>query len=328
MPSEAEEISGGLDPRPLHPLLEYRLELLERMLSGVLPRVQRQSVVQAAEREMRERLARLPPGEPTDAQVLDILRQCDPPEAGLASLLTDRQAIATGPGSTGWVLMLEALTVRRARPRLRSALWAAVIGGCSLLLILVSPFVYLAVMTLGELFGELGLYVSIASFLILMFITGLAAVGAGLGALWQLRRRRGTHTGYAYATAGLVAGCLPLAFSGLLGVYLLSEWISLNTAATAAPPPPAAATPPANATLSNAQDPFLQEQALSVTATVPASNPPEPEVVPASAEVANPTEAAERPESAEPHAASPNSEEESETDRPPEVPSARLDEEV
>lgn len=218
-------------------LLDCRLDLLDKMLVGVLPRGRRLEFVRGIELRILQQLSALTTGEPTEEQMLAALSQCEPLETVLATALSTARSPAIPQAEAAAALNL----LVTPRPQLKIARIAGFLGVASLLLLLAAPYFYLAAMLSADYFGEVWAYLLLGTILVLLLGAGMAASGTGLVALWKLRRRRGTHTGYTYATGGLIAGCIPMAFAGVLGVIAISELLSeMNTtSAVAATPPPA-----------------------------------------------------------------------------------------
>ncbi|RPI80337.1 MAG: hypothetical protein EHM42_12245 [Planctomycetaceae bacterium] len=232
-----------------HPLLTWRLELLERLLIGVVPRERRLEIVAQTERRMDELLAELKEPQPTDEQLLQILARLDSPEAVLTSA-----GVSLPMGPSGFATSFDRWTAAspRRRPASRRSLMAAGLGTTSVGLVVMIPVAYYLVEILAEFIGpaigeEVFAYCCVRGYLGLMLLTSAGACSTSIGALWQLRRRQGTHTGYVWATLGLIASVGPLALSALLSIWIVSElWRTSaaggpgGTAAVAPPPTPVA----------------------------------------------------------------------------------------
>ncbi len=226
-----ESVRTGVPSEIRHPLIDCRLDLLDRLLSGLLPRELRLELVRGAEQEILARLAESDIRSPTDQQVLAVLRNCEPPEAILAAVMAENGASTLGNHSRESSAAICLMATRR--PLLKTAKMSGAFGAASLVLLFAVPWVYLFAMVGASTFDETLSFVIFGTYLVLLSLTGLAATGTGLSALWQLRRRGGTHTGYGIATAGILVGCIPLLIAGLAGVLIASQLLGTGLIAGA-----------------------------------------------------------------------------------------------
>src|SRR5262245_9840999 len=82
-------------------LVDYRLDLLDRLLLGYVERAERVEIVRSVETQIEGMLAGLNVPAPSDEQVLEVLARLDPPEA-LIPKIGAAQAAST-QGAAGWL---------------------------------------------------------------------------------------------------------------------------------------------------------------------------------------------------------------------------------
>lgn len=216
-----------------HPLIECRLDLLDRLLVGVVPRSARLAAVAQAEACLAGKLAELGTDAPTDAQVLQILSQVDPPETTLA--LTHARCTADGTLNVAGVgQMATEWFAPRGRPVSRKAITACVLGVAALGLMLACPMFFLSMEMLADL-GEPLVYAILGTVLALLALCSAAAIVQSLYAFWSLRRSRGAETGYLWATVGLTLAVVPATASGLVTTAVLGLFLT-NDAGAVTPP--------------------------------------------------------------------------------------------
>lgn len=208
-----------------HPLLTWRLELLERLLLGVVPRERRLEIVAQTERRMDELLAELKEPQPTEEQLLQILARLDSPEAVLTSAGASLQM---GPSNLAPSFGHWAAAQPPRRPASRRSLVAAGLGATSVGLVVLTPLFYYLLVLVAEFISpaivseDVLAYCCLGGYLGLLLLTSAGGCSTSLAALWQLRRRQGTHTGYVWATLGLIASAGPLLLSALISVWCVS----------------------------------------------------------------------------------------------------------
>ena len=201
-----------------HPLVDCRLDLLDRLLVGAVPRAERMATVARVEAQIQELLAAFPTSDPTDEEVLQVLSRTDSPEAVLAAARASH--VSSGNGYSPGVCAVELSSGNSAtRPTSKPALVSCGLAGVALLLMIAFPGVFMGIEIYGSTVPEV-------AFAILGTLLGVgaraspAALGTSLYALWKLRRARGAETGYAWATAGLFLAAVPQVVSGLLIVFI------------------------------------------------------------------------------------------------------------
>ncbi|MFN0054524.1 MAG: hypothetical protein ACKV0T_20300 [Planctomycetales bacterium] len=201
-----------------HPLVDQRLDLLDRLLIGLVPRRDRLEMVRRSEERIQELLADLKTPEPTQEQVLEALARLEPPEALMTHPAVTKCDQLASPDVVWIATMFGSQPLKR--PISRSAKTAFGLSATSITLILISPIMYLLVAATASLTTEVtAIYVLLGGYLVLIAGSSLGGALTALFALWQLRRRRGTHVGYGWATAALLMSLMPLLISSLLGVY-------------------------------------------------------------------------------------------------------------
>jgi hypothetical protein len=198
-------------PESLQPLVDSRLDTIDRMLLWRLARSERLEIVREVESQIFELLGERGAHEPTRDDVLAVLAQLDPPEAYLPSELGDEPAHRPRPvvGRVGEVPV--GFRTRSDGPaKNRSAVASTILGIASVVLLILNfPLVIaLANMNLGEL-------VLVPWY----FLTLLAFIGSVTGvSLATYCRLKGS-----WAITGFVTGLLALlgslAFS-VLGMFL------------------------------------------------------------------------------------------------------------
>jgi hypothetical protein len=79
-------------PASIQPLIDSRLDTIDRMLLGRLPRAERLEIVREVESQIFELLAERTGDEPSREDILAVLGRLDPPEAYLPDELQDHAA--------------------------------------------------------------------------------------------------------------------------------------------------------------------------------------------------------------------------------------------
>src|SRR4051812_19468220 len=98
-------------------LVDYRLDLLDRILLGFVARGERVEIVRSVESRIETMLADLNEPQPSDEQVLEILSRLGPPEALIPTIATAHAGSPSGGG--GWLSDLWGSASPSRRPVLR-----------------------------------------------------------------------------------------------------------------------------------------------------------------------------------------------------------------
>ena len=184
----------------LQTLVDARLDTIDRMLLGRVPRQDRLAIVREVESQLFDQLHER--GEAlTRDDVLAVLARLDPPEAYLPEV--DTPFVSSIPRTQ---TSSPRLSSPKQNPGVAKA--SGILGICSLTLVLLSPLLLgIAQITNSVFLGEI-LFIS---------YVGLIFVGSVLSiVLAAYGRRSGV-----WAIVGLVTGMLSLLFSILAGGYLL-----------------------------------------------------------------------------------------------------------
>ncbi|MCY2964398.1 MAG: hypothetical protein NT069_12305 [Planctomycetota bacterium] len=201
-----------------HPLVDCRLDLLDRLLVGAVPRAERMATVARVEARIQELVAALPTSDPTDDEMLQVLSQTDSPEAVLSAARASH--VSSGNGYSPGVCAVELSNGSSAtRPTSKPALVSCGLAGVALLLMIAFPGVLFGIEMYGSSIPEVA-YAILGTLLGVVALVSAAALGTSVYALWKLRRLRGAETGYAWATAGLFLAAVPQVVSGLLIVFI------------------------------------------------------------------------------------------------------------
>ena len=89
-------------PELLQTLIDSRLDTIDRMLLGRLPRAERLEIVREVESQIFELLQERISDEPTREDVLAVLARLDPPEAYLPEELEGESGTRPRPQSVAW----------------------------------------------------------------------------------------------------------------------------------------------------------------------------------------------------------------------------------
>jgi hypothetical protein len=196
-------------PEALRALVDCRLDTIDRILVGRVPRQERLAIVREVESQIHEVLQERGGDEPTREDVLGILARLDPPEAYLGDDLGVAPAsVSARPAAP--------LTPVARRPSDQSKLAGAsgILGILAMVAIVLFPLGYGGGFALKNEFVILFIW-GLAS--LLMFVCGLLALIFGIRA-----RKSG-----GWALTGIVTGCSALAglllACGLLIALILSE---------------------------------------------------------------------------------------------------------
>ena len=178
-----------------HPdLLDQRLDALDRVLLGLLPRTERLALVAQVETRISELADAIPAVEP-GADVAG--ESCTP----------DLVARSGAP--------------RGARRRSRIALSSGILGIVALVMLFLMPITYVIVSMIGESLGEFVAYALLIMHVLTVAVGGLAALAMGIMGLVRLARRKGRVVGYGWAITGLCTSPLPTLVGGLLAITFL-----------------------------------------------------------------------------------------------------------
>jgi hypothetical protein len=190
-------------PRTLQRLVDARLDTIDRMLLGRLPRADRLAVVRDVEGQIFDLLGERPGHELDREDVLTVLARLDPPEAYIPE---------EGGFEATAVLLPAARTVRSAPAAIdpaerKRATVVGIVGVVLLSLVVLWPMVYFVALIFEV--GELALFGLIG----LSFVTTLASIPTLiLGILW----RRGSP----WAVVGLVGGATGLLIGPASAVFM------------------------------------------------------------------------------------------------------------
>jgi hypothetical protein len=190
---------------PLQALIDARLDTIDRMLLGVVPREDRLAIVRDVESQVHELLQARNTDEPSRADVLSVLASLDPPEA----YLPDEQVGET-PTAPRPMPLIRPSASQPGPSDSNMARVSGVLGIVSLLGALILPSLsYLVAVAFSSI--EVLIAAGACS-------VGLVVIGCVLAVV--LASRAGLKSGW--AVAGLVTGLLsvPLAL-GLLGLSFL-----------------------------------------------------------------------------------------------------------
>jgi hypothetical protein len=183
-------------------LIDARLDTIDRMLLGRVPRPDRLAIVRDLETQIFDLLQGCGADEPGRDDVLAVLARLDPPEAYLS------EAIEEGPG-TGRepaAVPLRPTTRRGQGPRV--AKLSGILGLAALALVLLLPLVYVAAALLES---EAVLFIG-------GFVAGcLVLVGSLAGLVLGIHARRDG----VWAILGVVTSLVALLFSGVAGLIVL-----------------------------------------------------------------------------------------------------------
>ena len=128
-------------PELLQTLIDSRLDTIDRMLLGRLPRSERLEIVREVESQIFELLQERGSDEPTREDVLAVLARLDPPEAYLPEELGSEPATRPRP-MVGHVRPAQPQVQPAGRARRQTALASGILGIATIvLLILIFPLV-------------------------------------------------------------------------------------------------------------------------------------------------------------------------------------------
>lgn len=186
-------------PRHLQRLIDARLDTIDRMLLGRLPRADRLAVAREVEGQVYDLLGERPGHELDREDVLAVLAQLDPPEAYLPE----------EGGYEATAVLLPSRVVGRAQPQARDSRPATVVGILGLVLL---GLVMLVPLTF--LMGEMGLG-DLAEPLLIAESFLMVLAGVPIFILSIVWRRGG-----GWAVVGMVAGTIGV-IVGLLTLLVM-----------------------------------------------------------------------------------------------------------
>ncbi|WP_406698432.1 hypothetical protein V5E97_06140 [Singulisphaera sp. Ch08] len=199
-------MTTGRLPRPLQKLVDARLDTIDRMLLGRLPRADRLAVTRDVEGQIFDLLGERPGFELDREDVLTVLTQLDPPEAYIPEEGGYEAAAVLMPSSA------VALTRRSATPAVtpverKRATAIGIIGLVILVLVVLWPAAYALAISAESPVLMYGLLVAIC------LVLGASVPTLVLSILW----RRGGN----WSTVGIVGGAIGLVAPLMGGVILL-----------------------------------------------------------------------------------------------------------
>lgn len=195
-------------------LLDQRLDALDRILLGLLPRTERIAFVAQVEVRISE--------------LADAIPALESSAAGESSTLPDLAALSASP--------------RAAKRRSRLALSSGILGIVALVMLFAMPITYVIVSIIGESMGELVAYSLLIIHVLTVAVGGLVAIVMGITGLVRLARRKGRMVGHGWAITALCTAPLPTLVGGLLAVTFLG--VSFGGGGTDYPSPPNVASAP------------------------------------------------------------------------------------
>jgi hypothetical protein len=196
MSNATTTISAGRLPRNLQKLVDARLDTIDRMLLGRLPRADRLSVTRDVEAQIFDLLGERPGNELDREDVLTVLARLDPPEAYIPEEGGYEAAAVLLPAAAAGMARRPVSVDEGDRKR------ATVMGIIGLLvfgLVVLWPLIYLLAV-ISEL-GELAL-------IGLLGISGLTLLASVPTLVLSILWRKGGN----WATVGIVAGAFGLFF--------------------------------------------------------------------------------------------------------------------
>jgi len=246
----------GADRGPVETTLESRLDAIDQLLLGCVPRGERLAIVASLEERLRGTWNGSSGGFDSNSRLLDAgsgrafagtMPYPLPLHAPRADLLP-----GTWPNSGPSRL-------RRSKLALASGI-LGILGG---VLVCGTPIAYGVVAFLAEILDETAAIIALVAYVALILFASAGAIGAGVVALWRLRRRQTEVGGRGWAITGLCTGPIPLGLTCLIALYVGIQVIGTTTffSAEVTPSPPASSDPIA------AVPP--QPPALPVSATLP-----------------------------------------------------------
>ena len=188
----------------LQTLIDSRLDTIDRMLLGRLPRSERLEIVREVEGQIHELLGERGSDDLTREDVLAVLARLDPPEA----YLPEGESEAEYRSAAAPRMPFSAPVVRPAsRPSFQAGKVGGIVGILSLCLVMFLPLGYgLAFLTNSEI-GTILIWLGAAGF---MFLGGIVGLSLGIYA-----RLSGP-----WAVVGAVTGVFSILISSVGGLWL------------------------------------------------------------------------------------------------------------
>jgi hypothetical protein len=179
----------------LQALVDARLDTIDRMLVGRVPRADRLSIVREVESQVFELLQERATGEPTRDDVLAVLSRLDPPEAYLPE---GDETFAPAARAVSPARPAGGSSPSRELPRTGKV--SGILGLCVLTLILLSPMILIIAESMSV--------TAIAYLLMFGTLSSIVILGILGVVLAAVARVRG-----AWAVVGLVLGIIGILFS-------------------------------------------------------------------------------------------------------------------
>jgi hypothetical protein len=192
----------------LRTLVDFRLDTIDRVLLGRVPREDRLAIVREVESQIHELLAARDPDTLCREDVLAVLGRLDPPEAYLPD-----ESGEPRPASSRRITSPFPARATRPPARFGEGKLGGIIGLSALGLVLLTPVFYL-ISALSQ--SEIVLFVGLFGIAILGFAGGMSGLVLSI---------RGRHQG-AWPILGIVAGATALTLSLLGGVFVLLELLA------------------------------------------------------------------------------------------------------
>lgn len=243
-----QRVAGGL----AETTLEARLDAIDQLLLGCLPRGERLAIVASLEEKLRSHC--VASSEQPWAVGRSLAETLPYPVPALAH---------NGGTSPGLWQNVGRLRLRRSRLALVSGI-LGIVGGA---LLFGTPLIYGAAMMFAELLDETIAIISLVAYAALILIASGGAILAGVVALWRLRRRKDVG-GKGWAITGLCTGPIPLGITSLIALYVGIQTIDLQAwFGSGSDNSPVAASAPAEA--AKLPDPFPHTNDLPLEPTAP-----------------------------------------------------------
>jgi hypothetical protein len=265
-------VAGGLADAPL----ESRLDAIDQLLLGCVPRGERQAIV--ADLEDRLRRAWINSAEIPIADGMAVEALAGRPAAALRPLpLVANEHPEFHQQSSSWPAGVSS-RIRRSKLAIASAILGLTAGG----LLFASPIAYGVSALLAEMLDETLAIIALCAYVALILSMSTGAIAAGVIALWRLRRQQTEIVGRGWAITGLCTGPIPLGITGLItlfiGLQFLGEMGVSGLGATYAPP--AASVPVAGGPVEPVPAASLPLQAYAAptepTSSIPLALEPSP----------------------------------------------------
>jgi len=249
------------DSRPsaaAQPLMEQRLDALDRALLGILPRSERLAIVTQVETRVRE------------------LTDGNTAAESIAASAMEPEVISDA--------VIRRTTAAVPKRRSRLALSSGILGIVALAMLFAMPITYFLVAFIGEDFGEFISIGLLSIHVLTVAIGGLVALIMGIAGLISLSRRKGRLVGHGWAITGLCTAPLPTLVGGLMVLVTGLSLFAVQTGAVdfsapnnVVPSTTSYASPAANcAPASSMPEPMPATYPTSQAACAPASSLPAP----------------------------------------------------